>query len=360
MPSQTEIMVTENYSLFDPSTEINALNFDNNWAITNQTKLLVILNQAYLIRMMRDQYIHEYMQLKQQLNGPNQDKIIEPEVSFKRWLKRQKITYKEAQKSLQRLEVLDLLKEGGLEDEQSLGHLTLTQYDLLIQDEVPAEFIYLCADLLNKKKYDAFEYNKLNSLLATSQINFHPQAQKLLKQAVEEHNIGAIPATEIMFTQQKIKQEKFIQDFSEDFLANYFQEFNEIEKKQATAIIKGLKALIKIDDAFYLCQHLHSLDEADIENLLREGDRNEALTELGNSLSLAYDIIKLLHNIMNKQSKLAINLDKLYVKTGSSTPYLRKLIEQLEKKLIKNKINIQAGSKDVIDLLPPGLQQESV
>lgn len=336
------------------SNQSDLISNDNErWVLSEKNYLVILLERARLIKITQQMFQNEYeRELNNTKHSKTKNKIIKPEIKFKYWLKKKRLGRKQVSILLRRLEIVNIFLEAGLDDISKLCNLQLSHFDLLLDESIPEEFLYLCANFIKNELYDNFHPSILLPLINSSKVQLHPESTLALKTAVDNHNFDSSFATKILSIIDKINNEPEVKNIAKNELDILLQS-EIITKPQTVKFLTKIKALQKIDQSFFLTSDIHSIDN--IIDLLTETLETDSFVSMSRILSLSEEIVLLIQKILKKQQKLKTELDILYTNTTVGNPTLRNIQDKIHTVFVQQPITVFNGSSN----LPMNLDCES-
>lgn len=346
--TDSERLEARGLSLFPPESQYYVSDSSEQWTKTEKSYLVIALERARLIRATKEQIWREYDEAIAVRQGKARQKLIKPTTRFRRWLKQKGLTTKKADTLLRRLEVVDVLMEGGLQDPTVLSNLEVTHFDMLLDQEIPQEFLYVCARFLNEESYHNFLPEYLTPLIASAKIQLHPETTALIKRLVDEGEIEPVDGAALLSVLGKIQNEPEIKEFAKNMIEQYLRIFiDEQDDKRIKVLLKNLKALEKIDQLFYLTSDFHQIEN--LPSALTEAERIDQLSNLSGILMSINNVILLCQKTLEKRQKLDVQLDRFFVQIGTSTPSLQQVVDSTSERLVRKPITINGASINILD-----------
>jgi hypothetical protein len=334
-------------SIFPKDSEFYTPDRNEQWAITEKNYLVLLLERGRLVRATQKMFQLEYEAELASRNGKAKQKLPKPEARFKQWLRRKKLSIRKATLLIRRLEIVDLMVEGGLKDSSRLANISASSFDLLLEEGIPREFFYVCAQFINEEKYSNFHPDCLIPLIAASKVELHPTPMAKIQYCVNSGEIEATDGATILDLLNKIKFEEEVKIFAEEIIDGYLTNMEDCSVARVRLLISELKNLVKIDKYLYPTSDFHKI--TNVKGFLEEAERTSSLTLVANSLNIINDQISLAQRMQAKQIKLSETLDLVYVNSGGSTPNLRGFQDDLEQMLLKKTLTITPEKINILD-----------
>lgn len=313
------------------------------WRNSEKNLLIALLNRGRLVQTNQLAFEREYEEMVKNHSGKKVKKLPSPDNKFNAWLRQKNISKKQLKDLLRRLEIVEIFKEAGLEDEMLIGNLQLSHFDLLLDEAIPEAFLHVCVQFLNNRDFDKFHPSTLIPLIDGAKVQLDPDKNQKIQDAVNSGLISSSNGALLLKLFNEITNQFELKAIAETEIAKFLEDI--ATKGRLNNLIKILKALQKIDTTLSFTQDLHEI--FDFDEIIEQAHRNDALVQLGDVLGNLDELLKLLEKFIKKRAKLQQQLDKLYVQSSVSSPLLREFEQNLAQKMFKSPIVIH---EDTINL----------